>query len=38
VTVVDSAATVVIGDVTYNSDTSVTVSFAAPFSGYAYLT
>lgn len=38
VTVVDSAATVVVGDVAYNSDTSVTVSFAAPFSGYAYLT
>lgn len=38
VTVVDSAGTVVIGDVAYNSDTSVTVSFNAPFSGYAYLT
>ena len=38
VTVVDSAGTVVVGDVSYNSDTQVTVSFTAPFSGYAYLT
>lgn len=38
VTVVDTAETVVIGDVAYNSDTSVTVSFTSPFSGYAYLT
>lgn len=38
VTVVDSAGTVVIGEVVYNSDTSVTVLFSAPFSGYAYLT
>ena len=38
VTIVDSGATVVIGDVAYNSDTSVTVSFASAFSGYAYLT
>lgn len=38
VTVVDSSGTVVIGEVVYNSDTSVTVLFSAPFSGYAYLT
>lgn len=36
--VVDSADTVVIGEVTYNSNTQVTVTFTAPFSGYAYLT
>ena len=38
VTVVDSAGTVVVGEVAYNSNTSVTVSFSAPFSGSAYLT
>jgi len=38
VTVVDSSGTVVIGEVVYNSDTSVTVLFSAPFSGFAYLT
>ena len=38
VTVVDSSGTVVIGEVTYNSNTSVTITFTAPFSGYAYLT
>lgn len=38
VTVVDSAGTVVIGEVVYNSDTEVTISFSNPFSGYAYLT
>lgn len=38
VTIVDSADTVVIGDVTYNSNSQITVSFTAPFSGYAYLT
>jgi hypothetical protein len=38
VTVVDSADTVVIGEVTYNSNSQVTVEFTAPFSGYAYLT
>lgn len=38
VTVVDSGATVVHGDVMYNSNTQVTVLFSAPFSGYAYLT
>lgn len=38
VTVVDSAGTMVIGEVTYNSDTQVTVNFTAAFSGFAYLT
>lgn len=38
VMVVDSASTVVIGEITYNSDTQVTLSFSAPFSGFAYLT
>jgi len=38
VTVVDSADTVVYGEVSYNSNTQVVVTFSAPFSGYAYLT
>lgn len=38
VTITDSANTVVIGDVTYNSNTQITVSFTRPFSGFAYLT
>ena len=38
VTIVDSADTVVVGEVTYNSNSQVTVEFTAPFSGYAYLT
>lgn len=38
VTIVDSADTVVVGEVQYNSNSQVTVTFAAPFSGYAYLT
>lgn len=38
VTIVDSASTVVFGEVVYNSNTSITVLFSAPFSGYAYLT
>lgn len=38
VTVVDTSGTVVIGEVSYNSNTTVTISFTAPFSGYAYLT
>lgn len=38
VTVVDSSGTVVYGEVVYNSDTSITVLFSSPFSGYAYLT
>jgi len=38
VTIVDSAGTVVVGDVGYNSDTTVVVSFTSAFSGFAYLT
>jgi hypothetical protein len=38
VTVVDSSGTVVIGEVVYNSDTSITINFSAAFSGFAYLT
>lgn len=38
VTIVDSAGTVVIGEVLYVSDTEVRVSFTAAFSGFAYLT
>jgi hypothetical protein len=38
VTVVDSADTVVLGEVKYDSSTQVTISFTAAFSGYAYLT
>lgn len=38
VTVVDSASTVVVGDVLYLSTTQVQVNFAAAFSGFAYLT
>jgi hypothetical protein len=38
VTVVDSAGTVVVGEVRYDSNTVVTVLFTTPFSGYAYLT
>ena len=38
VTVVDSAGSVVIGDVSYNSTTSLTVSFSSGFAGKAYLT
>ena len=38
VTVVDSTGTVVIGEVQYNSETQVTVTFSAAFSGSAYLT
>ena len=38
VTVVDSSGTVVIGEVAYNSDTSVTILFSSAFSGFAYLT
>lgn len=36
--VVDSAGTVVIGEVQYDSDTQIKVLFTVPFSGYAYLT
>lgn len=38
VTVVDSSGTVALGEVNYNNDQTVVVSFTAPFSGYAYLT
>lgn len=38
VSVVDSAGSVVIGDVEYNSDSSITVSFESAFAGTAYLT
>lgn len=38
VTIVDSADTVVIGEVKYDSNTQVTVSFTSAFSGFAYLT
>ena len=38
VTVVDTADTCVVGDVIYNSDTQITVSFSAAFAGNAYLT
>jgi len=38
VTIVDSADTHVFGEVQYNSNTEVTVTFSAAFSGKAYLT
>lgn len=38
VMVVDSASTVVIGEVSYVSTSQVVVEFTAPFSGFAYLT
>lgn len=38
VMVADSADTVVIGEVKYDSSTQITILFTAPFSGYAYLT
>lgn len=38
VTIVDSAETVVVGEVTYISNSQITVSFTAAFSGFAYLT
>ncbi len=37
VTVVDSAGTVVYGEISYNSDIKITLTFSAPFSGKAYL-
>ena len=37
VTVVDSAGTVVIGEILYNSDIRITLTFSAAFSGKAYL-
>jgi hypothetical protein len=38
VTIVDSAATTVIGEVSYVSNSRVIVRFTSPFSGFAYLT
>ena len=38
VMVVDTADTVVIGEVKYDSNTQITILFTAAFSGYAYLT
>jgi hypothetical protein len=38
VMVVDTADTVVVGDVTYVSNTELRIEFTAPFAGYAYLT
>jgi len=38
VTIVDTAETVVIGEVTYISNSQITVTFTAAFAGYAYLT
>ena len=38
VTIVDSADTVVVGEVTYNSNSEVEVNFTSAFSGCAYLT
>lgn len=38
VSIVDSAGTVVVGDVEYNSTSSITVSFESAFAGTAYLT
>ena len=37
-TVVDSAGTVVIGEVTYISDSQIRLEFTSAFSGFAYLT
>jgi hypothetical protein len=38
VTIVDTAGTVVIGEVKYNSDSQVVLEFTSAFSGFAYLT
>ena len=38
VTIVDSADTVVVGEVSYNSNSVVEVNFTSAFSGFAYLT
>ena len=38
ITVVDTADTVVIGEVTYISDSQIIVEFTSAFSGFAYLT
>lgn len=37
VTVIDSSNNVVVGEVVYNSNTSITLTFASAFSGKAYL-
>ena len=37
VTIVDSAGRVVMGDVSYTDDNTVTIAFGAAFSGRAYL-
>jgi hypothetical protein len=37
VTIVDSGGNVQIGEVLYNSDNQITVTFASAFGGYAYL-
>lgn len=37
VSVVDSAGSVVIGEITYNSTSQITLTFSASFSGKAYL-
>lgn len=37
VTVVDSAGTMVIGDVSYNNENSLTITFSVPFSGKAFM-
>lgn len=36
VTIVDSGDNVVVGDITYLNDNSLTIAFAAPFGGKAY--
>jgi hypothetical protein len=38
VMIVDTADTVVVGDVIYVSNTELRIEFTAPFAGYAYLT
>lgn len=38
VMVVDTAKTVVVGDITYNSESQIVVNFSVAFAGYAYLT
>jgi hypothetical protein len=38
ITVVDTADTVVIGEVTYISDSQIRIEFTTAFSGFAYLT
>ena len=37
VTVVDSSGRVVVGDITYNTNTQLTIDFSGSFSGVAYL-